>query len=356
MIRLSGCLFVLMLSAAPATADEPQTKAPPTAGSALEPGPYRVTSTPARKLSITISYDLPAMQGVVYFPLPPDTASQRVASCKLSVVNGNRKLQPIKALDLGPLKKPLQEVVLKQRTGGQAVVELDLDMFAARFEPGSPEQPARKLKGPERAALTAAGRYYEYDSGPFRRWMTENSLTRAKTERDADFALRVLDFIRRNFEYRIVDPKQIDDQIKRLQISELVYYTKEKVAECWGLSSVYTSVLRASGIPCRQMSGFLLEPRPLRRGGHHVRAEVYLEETGWVLVEVAGAVTANRWPLLDFFGHRGDDMVLIDQGINYRLAGPRELGNIGTLSGFAIGNANGEWSFPYAEWEVKTRE
>jgi len=47
---------------------------------------------------------------------------------------------------------------------------------------------------------------------------------------------------------------------------------------------------------------------------------------------------------------------LIDQGINYRLAGPRELGNIGTLSGFAIGNANGEWSFPYAEWEVKTRE
>lgn len=296
------------------------------------------------------------MQGVVYFPLPPDTYSQKVTACKLNVVSGNRKLPPVKAFDASPLKKPLQEVVLKQRTGGQAVVELDVDMFAARFERGDPEQPARKLKGPERTALTAADWHYEHDSGPFRRWMADNSLTRAKSERDADFALRVLEFIRRNFEYKIVDPKLIQEQISRQQISELVYYTQLKVAECWGLSSVYTSVLRASGIPCRQMSGFLLEPRPLRRGSHHVRAEVYLEGTGWILVEVAGSVTARERPLLNFFSHPGDDMVLINQGVNYRLAGPKDQGNIGTLSGLAIGNANGDWSFPYAEWEVKIRD
>jgi transglutaminase-like putative cysteine protease len=270
-------------------------------------------------------------------------------------------LQQVKAFDTGPFKKPVNEIVLRQRTGGQAIVELDIDMFAARLEPGSPEQPPRKLKGTERAALTAAERHYENDSGPFRRWMAENSLTRAKSERDADFALRVLEFIRRHFEYKIVDPKEIQDQITRLQISELAYYIKEKAAECWGLSAIYTSVLRGNGIPCRQMSGFLVEARPLRRGDHHVRAEVYLEGTGWILVEVAGAVTAKERSLLKFFGHPGNDMVLIDQGINYRLAGPREPGlkepgHIGTFSGFAIGNANGEWSFPYATWEVNERE
>lgn len=352
MIRRSQVLLLISsFCVAPAVADEPQANAP-----ALESGPYRVASTPGRKLSITITLDLSPMKGVVYFPLPPDSASQKVTSCKLSVVSDKRKFESIKAFDTGPLKKPLQEVVLKQRTGGQAIVELDIDLSAARLEPGEPEPPVRKLKGSERTVLTAADWHYEHETGPFRRWMADNSLTRAKSERDADFALRVLAFIRRNFEYKIPDPKEMQDKITRLKIDELAFYISEKSAECWGLSALYTSVLRANGIPCRQMSGFVLEPRPLRRGGHHVRAEVYLEGTGWVLVEVAGAVTAKDWPLLKFFGHRGDDMILIDQGINYRLAGPREIGNIGTLSGFAIGTASGEWSFPYAEWEVKVRE
>jgi hypothetical protein len=340
----------------PSAADEQPANAPQVNNPALEPRPYRVTSTPGRKLSITITYDLSPMQGVVYFPLPAETASQKVTGCKLSVVSNKRKFQPIKAFDTGPLKKPLQQVVLKQRMGGQALVELDIDLSAVMFEPGEPEQAVRKLKGSERTALTAADWHYEYDTGSFRRWMADNSLTRAKSERDADYALRVLDFIRRNFEYKIHDQKEMQEKTTRLKIDEFAYYISEKSAECWGLSALYTSVLRASGIPCRQMSGFLWEARPLRRGGHHVRAEVYLEGTGWVLVEVAGAVTAKDRPLLKFFGHRGDDMILIDQGINYRLAGPREPANIGTLSGFAIGTTAGEWSFPYAEWEVKFRE
>jgi hypothetical protein len=348
--------MITALSAATAAADEPPANGQQTNGPVLEAGPYRVTSTPGRKLSITITLDLAPMQGVVYFPLPPDTASQKVTACKLSVVSEKRKFQPIKAFDTGPLKKPLQEVVLKQRTGGQAIVELDIDLSAARLEPGEPEQPVRKLKASERTALTAADWHYEYETGSFRRWMADNSLKRANSERDSDFALRVLASIRRNLEYKIPDPKEMQDKITRLKIDELAYYISEKSAECWGLSALYTSVLRANGIPCRQMSGFLLERRPLRRGGHHVRAEVYLEGTGWVLVEIAGAVTDKDWPLLTFFGHRGDDMILIDQGINYRLTGPREPGNIGTLSGFAIGTASGEWSFPYAEWEVKVRD
>lgn len=354
--RTLWSLLMASLFAAHAAADEPRTDGSQTKGPALEPGPYRVTSTAGRKLSITITHNLPAMQGVVYFPLPPDTASQKVVACKLSAVIGKRKLHMVKAIDSSPLRKPIQEVSLRQRTGGQAIVELDIDLFAARLEPGSPENPVRPLPKSERTALTAADWHYEHETGHFRRWMTDNSLTRAKTERDADFALRVLDFIRRNFEYKIPDPKEMQETITRLQTDELGYYISEKSAECWGLSSIYTSLLRANGIPCRQMSGFLLDAGARWRGDHHVRAEVYLEGAGWVLVEIAGAVTAKNKPLLSFFGYRGDDMVLMNQGVNYRLAGPREPGRIGTFSGFAIANASGEWSFPYADWEIKIRE
>lgn len=353
--RTLWSLLIVSLFVARAAADEPQPAAPQTKAPRLEAGPYRVTSTPRHKLAITITHNLPPMQGVVYFPFPPDTVSQKVTACKMTAVSGKRKLQQVKAVDSSPLRKPIHEVVLKHFAGGKSVVELDIDLFAARLEPGISENPMRPLPKSERIALTAVDWHYEYDTGHFRKWMADKSLTRGKAERDADFALRVLEFIRRNFEYKIPDAKEMQDQIASLHTDELGYYISEKAAECWGLSSVYTSVLRANGIPCRQMSGFLIDPAARWRGDHHVRAEVHMEGIGWILVEVAGAVTAKKQPLLAFFGHPGDDMVLINQGVNYRLAGPREPGRIGTFSGFAIANAGGEWSFPFAEWEITAR-
>ncbi len=350
MIHRTVCLLIASFFVSRAAADEPKIEVP-----SLKPGPYHVMSTHSRKLAITITHDLPQMEGVVYFPLPPDTSSQRVASCKLSVVSDKRRLPMVKASDSGPLKKPVQEVELKQFAGGKVTVELNVELSAARVEPGNPKQPVRKLPDAERAALTAADWHYEYDTAFFHKWMAENSLTRAESERDADFALRVLAFIRRNFEYKIHDFKEMQDKIARQKMDDLAYFIDEKSAECWGLSSIYTSVLRGNGIPCRQINGFVLEQRPVRRGLHHVRAEVYLEGIGWVLVELAGAVTAKNQPLHTFFGHRGDDMVLLDQGVNYILPGPKNAGRIGTLSGFAIGTADDKWSFPYGTWEIKVR-
>lgn len=350
MIYRTVCLLIASLFVARAAADEPKTDSP-----SLKPGPYHVTSTRTHKLAVAISHELPPMEGVVYVPLPPDTASQKVTSCKLSVVSDKRRLPMVKASDSGPLKKPLQEVELKQFAGGKVGVELIIEISAVRLEPGSPKQPVRKLTDAERSALTAVDWHYEYDTAHFRKWMADNSLSRATSERDADFALRVLAFIRQNFEYKIHDLQEMQDKIARQKIDDIAYFLGEKSTECWGLSTFYTSVLRANGIPCRQINGFMLETRPLRRGSHHVRAEVYLDGIGWILVEIAGAVTAKNQPLHTFFGHRGDDMLLTSQGVNYLLPGPKNTGRIGTFAGFAIGTADGEWTFPQGTWEVKPR-
>jgi hypothetical protein len=350
-LRNATCIVVCCFSTGLAVADEPAAE-----GAALDAGPYRVISTPARKLSITITYDLPPMQGVVYFPLLPDTASQKVEACKLKVVSGKRTIDDVKAFDVGPQKKPVREVVLKQRIGGQVIVDIDIDLFAAKIEPGNPDKPVSKMTRAERTALTSADWHYEFETAHFRAWMTENALTRAKSERDANFALRVLAFIRRNFVYKIPDPKEMQDQMTRLEIDELGFFIREKATECWGLSRIYTSVLRANGIPSRQMNGYLLEPGATRRGDHHVRAELYLDGTGWVLVEVAGAVSAKNRPLLTFFGHRGDDMLLMGRGVNYQLPGPKGPLRVGTITGIAIGNASGDWSLTSGDWKVKTRD
>ena len=115
-------------------------------------------------------------------------------------------------------------------------------------------------------------------------------------------------------------------------------------------------MLRANGIPCRQVSGFVLPHGPKEEPGHHVRAEVFLPQAGWILVEVVGTVTRKDTPLLMCFCTRGDDMVLICGGVGYQLPGPKDPGRIGTFSRFAFGKLDGEWTFPYGKWKIQDRE
>jgi hypothetical protein len=332
-----------------AQAQNPRSGAP-----ALSPGPHRVVSTPSRKLSITITHNLPPTRGVVIVPLPPDTVSQRIVSFNL-FVGGKERLREVSELDLSPLKKPLRAVRVNQPTGGQAVVRMEVDLFAAALERGLPARPVPPLERAERAALLAAEEYYEYNTPFFRDWMKKHDLMRTPSERDADFAFRILGFLRRYFVYKIPDEKYMQARIAQRKTGEIGFFCAEKSAECWGLSRIYTCALRANGIPCRQVSGFILPDKPKDEPGHHVRVQVHLPSTGWILVEVAGAVTAKDAPLTTFFCCRGDDMVLMCRGVGYQLPGPKTPGRIGTFSGFAFGRVNGDWSYPYGKWKIHDR-
>jgi hypothetical protein len=323
---------------------------------ALEKGPYRVTSSPSRTIDVVIQHELPPTNGVVIFPVPPNTSSQRVTACEMTVRAGKRVVRATPTTDLGPLKKPILVAALPGREGGQAVVKLELELSAAKLEPGKAEKLPAPLARADRAAHLEAEWHYEYGEKSFGKWMGDQKLVRGKTESDRDFSLRVLNFLRQQFVYKIPDPEVMRKRVAERGTGDLGYFVDEKAAECWGLSRIYTSVLRANNIPCRQLSGFVLADGDEPRGGHHVRAEVYLDGIGWILVEVAGAVTGKDHSLLRFFGHAGDDMVLISRGVNYRLLGPKGPGSIGTFSGFAIGTAEGKWEFPHGKWEVTTRK
>lgn len=179
---------------------------------------------------------------------------------------------------------------------------------------------------------------------------------RKADEKDVDFALRVLQFIQKNFNYKIHDGNYMSAKKAELATDDLGFFCFEKSAECWGLSRIYTCVLRANGIPCRQVSGFMLRDGAERQGGHHVRGEVYLNGTGWVLAELAGATNNKKASPLKFLGRGSDDMAIISRGINYKLPGPRGPGSVGTMSGFGMVTADGKWSFPHGTWTVSERQ
>lgn len=347
--RLAGLAACFLLSG-PAWAQAPQNDS-----AGFGPGPFRVVSSPSRRLSISITQGLKPMRGVVLFPQPPETPAQHVVSVRLTVGGPNQQSREVMEADLSPLKKPVHAVHLRHQTGGPAVTQIELELSAAKLEHGEPAQPVRPLDPAERSALLAAEEYYEYNTPFFRGWMKEHKLLRAKDEKAADFAFRALRFLRRNFVYKIPDENYMKAKIAQRKTGEMGFFIAEKAAECWGLSRIYTCTLRANGIPCRQVSGFILPTKPKEPPGHHVRAEVHLPKTGWILVECAGAVTAKNAPLTDFFCARGDDMVLIDRGIGYQLPGPKTPGRIGTFTGFAIGKLDGEWTFPFGKWTIQDR-
>ncbi len=234
--RLAGLAACFLLSG-PAWAQAPQNDS-----AGLGPGPFRVVSSPSRKLSITITQGLKPMRGVVLFPQPPETPAQHVVSVHLSVGGPKQELREVLEADLGPLKKPVHAVHLSRQTGGPAVAKIDLELSAAKLEHGKPAQPARPLDPAERSALLAAEEYYEYNTPFFRGWMKEHKLVRAKDEKAADFAFRALRFLRRNFVYKIPDENYMKAKIAQRKTGEIGFFIAEKAAECWGLSRIYTGL------------------------------------------------------------------------------------------------------------------
>ena len=130
---------------------------------------------------------------------------------------------------------------------------------------------------------------------------------------------------------------------------ELWFFTSEWSGECWALSRIYVCALRANGIPSRLVSGWMLG------GGHHVRAEVFLDKIGWTHVELAGSITNKRAKLADYFGRGGSYMIVMNEGINYSLPGPSGTGNIGTFDGFVFCKKVGDWEIPHTKLIISNR-
>ncbi len=90
-------------------------------------------------------------------------------------------------------------------------------------------------------------------------------------------------------------------------------------------------------------------------GGHHVRAEVFLDKVRWMHVELAGSITNKQANLADYFGRGGSYMIVMNEGINFALPGPNGVGNVGSFDGFVLCKERGDWGFPHANLMIADR-
>ncbi|HEY2574448.1 MAG TPA: transglutaminase-like domain-containing protein, partial [Verrucomicrobiaceae bacterium] len=180
----------------------------------------------------------------------------------------------------------------------------------------------------------------------FTDWMKQHNLIR-HGENDADFAFRVLKFMQGHFRYVIPDniPEHRTMVEKNPEMGDWHYIMKTWSGECYRISETYCRVMRMNGIPARLVSGnFITE-----QDGHHLRSLIYLENTGWVPVEATSAVSSPKDPALNFFGSWGGPMLVGNKNVGFKLQGPKDQTEIGTLDQIAFGSDDGKWNFPPAE-------
>jgi transglutaminase-like putative cysteine protease len=227
---------------------------------------------PSRRVTVIVTHDVEPFAGFVEHSLPPNAPSQRVVSWEMVVTTAKGSNKGELDREKGPLQKYIIKAPADPAEKMQVTLTLQIDLYEILGPVKAREVP--KLTVQERAAHLEAAEFYEHDTEYFCAWIKKHRLVRAKKETNLQFALRVQNFIRQNISYKVPDNAQMQVKVKELGTGELGYFTSEWTGECWALSRIYTCALRANDIPCRQVSGRMLD------GAHHVRAEVFFDNIG----------------------------------------------------------------------------
>ncbi len=309
----------------------------------LPSSPYHLEKTFSKKVEVTLESLLKPSNGVLVFPVAGNGPNQKILRCEMSVEFPKEKFQGTLTKDLSKLAKPVLRTLVNSKDSGKATARIHAELYNVKLVEG--EGPKKTtLTTVERSAFTANERYYEHADPRFKAWMKGHQLHRKKGERDIEFAYRLLGFMREEFRYKIIDLEKVADEAKEKKTTEILLCTQSLEGECWALSRVYSAVLRANGIPCKQVAGRLIMPGQSSHGTTHVKVEAFLDNSGWLPIEVAATVNLRDIPLGKYFANGGDYMVVMNQGNNYDVQGfGKSVGKFGTFSSLVALPAGGKW-------------
>jgi transglutaminase-like putative cysteine protease len=266
-------------------------------------GPYHITVTSSTTVRATVKSmrqypNLAAQEWLAVFPLPPEFEGQPSARGRVEIV-GAPFADFERITDEGILRQPLvavhwspDQIEGMQTVAARAIYEVTVARRV--LEPGEPARPVRPLSPSERSAFLAPTPHCDYLSRPFQAWLRKTGLSRGSHERDLDFAHRAMTTLVTTHTYRY-DPTS-DRSASAVCVAGW--------SDCGGLSTIYTSILRANGIPARCLAG-----RHLKLNRTHVRMDFYSEEVGWVPADPSVSIASHS---VDAgFGREGSDMVIM---------------------------------------------
>ncbi len=306
LVRSAIIVASIGLGASPARAQDAKR-----ASAGSQPA-YSMVTTAAKHVhdELTFVYVAPKLDGdewIFYVPRLPELVWQ--TDVRSAVFPGGR---PVRELSL--LGRPVlfTRIPVRGREGRDQVtirVEYEANLRARRLvrrEPGSKATPpVRPLPPNERRIALAAGRQFDFRSESFQSWLDAHEMRREPKEDEIDFARRVFLEIKKGFQ-----------QIEGANLDRLAsHILTQRKSDSGGLSIVFTSVLRANGIPALVASGrWAREAQPGRNAADdpHVAATFFATGVGWVPVDLGSAITRDKSSEgLEFFGTDNADFLIL---------------------------------------------
>lgn len=273
---------------------------------------YAIAATPVKRVRGELSYRvngprIQAREWMVFVARMPELPSQSDVRTKV-VPDG------VPARDYSEAARPLLAARIagdspNAQGGFEVHIEYEATLVArklVKLKPGASRPDVVPLDAKTRRIELASGRYMDFDSKAFQKWLEDRGLRRASSEGDVDFARRAFLQIKREFQYEFTE--HMDRHASHL--------CTVGRGDCGGMSIMFASALRAHGIPARLLTGrWATSSTPRRADGLlsdqvHVKAEFFAEGVGWVPVDLSSAVLHDRSPEgLRYFGNDPGDFV-----------------------------------------------
>ena len=273
---------------------------------------YALVTTSANHVRDDLTFEfvapkLGAKEWVIYTPRLPELPSQTGVRTALSPAG-----RPARELSAAGQPVLFTKILVKGSKGRNGVtvrVEYEANLLARRLVRRQPGPEAARLVAPlpqkERRLALAEGRQFDFQSPSFQGWLDAHKLRREPKEGEIDFARRV--FLEIKSAFQCVHGAELDRLASHV--------CKARKSDSCGLSIVFTSALRASGIPARVASGrWARDSDPDRNAADepHVKSTFFATGVGWVPVDLGSALILDKSSEgLEFFGTENADFLIM---------------------------------------------
>lgn len=323
-------------------------------------GEFHLETSPGRTIEavLRVRFRVPGIrvqEWILQAPAALDTPGQRGVGAELVVAGQSLDQAPPSSaptrLRLLTGRVPVRSPEFLQEC--ELTVQYKAQLIARRLTAGAAgeSQPAAMILTPiERQAYTRASTHYDFRSPEFQRWLKQNDLRRHENERDLALAYRVFRHIASTYRYEYLANQ--DRRASRL--------CRGDRTDCGGLAMLWTSAMRAGGVPARVLFGRWAESgkNPTDDiGTAHAKAECFIAGVGWVPVDLSSALSDRRRGDRYFGQDPGDFLALhIDPDLSVD-AGPFGRKSIPWLQGalhWVVGQGTSTSRAQTVTWKVST--
>jgi transglutaminase-like putative cysteine protease len=329
---------------------------------AADPPPaYVLETAPARKVEGLLTYDIQipevtVKEWLIFAAKMPELPSQSKVSSTIEPPGKEVRETSLQRRPLLLARIPAKDKDMQ--TGIRIKVKHQATLMSRNLTPRKPDdKPPQVAQLPRetRRLYVSANPTMDFQTPPFQKWLTAESLRRTKGETDIDFARRAFLHLKKNFTY----------EFKEKMDRKASAVCTEGKTDCGGLSVLYSSILRANDIPARVLVGRWAESiKPGQKigdvafGQTHAKAEFFADGVGWVPVDVSSAILHDKTAegLLCFGHDQGDFFVFhVDPAltIDTILFGKKDVEYLQSVVFWLVGKGSTENRTLREDWQVR---